>query len=95
MPKRFRTQVGVLDTELVAIADLKVGDLIVIVHARPDVYRVTAECASHPRGWLTVWDMNMTNEEAAQRREMPGMNPDVNPRCQHVYPRGKTLYRVV
>ncbi|GAA0645589.1 hypothetical protein GCM10010174_80720 [Kutzneria viridogrisea] len=86
----FRTALGDLTTRSVPMSTLAVGDRFV----GPDqktVYTVTADCASHPHGWLFVRDLTMTDEQAVSLEDGDG-----DPRIGFFnYPTTTLLHRVV
>lgn len=66
-------------------------------HPAPILYEVVVGCGEHPRGWLVVRNLSMTDAQTAALLRTPGaVEPGAHPRCGFFpYPAGTLMYLVL
>lgn len=78
--RRFRSKLGILNTEPARMGDLHVDDRFVGPNESA-VYKVTADCASNPNGFLHVWNLTMADQDVLDLMDKhPAEYKDSHPR---------------
>jgi hypothetical protein len=93
--RKIRTRLGVMTTRPCAMSELRDGERFVGPDGR-SVYKVTTSCRKHPRRWLRVWNLSMTDAEVREGRAAPGAERDTDPRDGFfTYPQDTVMHRIV